>query len=79
MLNDFSRAQLAGAWCAAVAVLGACGVVAGAALTIGSLELLLAVCFVPPVVMLLLWRGAPAVTVAEVLYAVNSPSKEGRP
>jgi hypothetical protein len=29
-------------------------------------------------VMLLLWRGAPPVSVAEVLRTVNSPSKEGR-
>jgi hypothetical protein len=25
------------------------------------------------------WPAAPAATVAELLYAVNSPDKEGRP
>lgn len=79
MLNDWSRMQLAGAWCAAVAVIGACGVVAGAALTLGSLELLLAVGIVPSAVMFLLWRGAPPATVAEVLYVANSPSGDARP
>jgi hypothetical protein len=73
MLNNFSRTRLAGAWCAAIGVLGACGVVAGAALTTSSLELLLATCFVPPAVMLLVWRGAPPATVAELLHAVNRP------
>ena len=78
MLNHISRSQLAGAWCAAIVLIAVGGVVAGMALTISRLELLLAICFVPPVVMLLLWRGAPPVTVAEVLHAVNSPSEEGQ-
>ena len=78
MLNHISRSQLAGAWCAAIVLIAVGGVVAGMALTISRLELLLAICFVPPVAMLLLWRGAPPVTVAEVLHAVNSPSVEGQ-
>jgi hypothetical protein len=78
MLKNISRSQLAGAWCVAIALIAACGVVAGVAVTVSSVELLLAICFVPPVVMLLLWRGAPPVTVAEVLHTVNLPSKEGR-
>ena len=61
MSNDSSPVQLAGAWCAAITVTGACAIVAGAALTVGNLELLLAACFVPPAVMLLIWRvPAPA-------------------
>ena len=76
MLKHISRSQLAGAWCAAIALIAAGGVVAGVAVTVSSVELLLAICLVPPVVMLLLWRGAPPVTVAEVLHTANSPSKE---
>jgi hypothetical protein len=78
MLNDISRSQLAGTWCAAIVLIAACGWVAGVALTIGRLELLLAIGVIPPAVMLLLWRGAPPVTVAEVLHAVNVSSKEGQ-
>jgi hypothetical protein len=76
MLQDLSRARLAGAWCAAVLVIGAFSVAAGADATISSIELWLVTCLVPPAVMLIAWRGAPPRTVAEVLYAVNSSSKE---
>jgi hypothetical protein len=80
MLKDLSRARLAGAWCAALIVVGALGVVVfGAEVTVSNIELWLVACVVPSVVMLLAWRGAPARTVAEVLYAVDSPSKEARP
>ena len=76
MLQDLSRARLAGAWCAALLVIGAFSVAAGADVTISNLELWLVTCLVPPTVMLIAWRGAPPRTVAEVLYAVNSSSKE---
>jgi hypothetical protein len=79
MLNGISRARLIGAWFAAVIVMLACSVVGGMALTLNIGELWLAACLVPPAVMLLVWRGARPVTVAELLYAVNRPSKEGRP
>ena len=74
MLKDMSRARLAGAWCAAVIVIGACGVVAGAAITASNGELLVVACLGPPALMLLVWRGAPPVTVAELLCFVNRPS-----
>ena len=77
MLKDISRTRLIGAWWAAVIVIGACGVVAGANITVGNAELLLMCGLVPPAVMLLVWRGAPPVTVAELLYAVNRPLDDG--
>jgi len=73
MLNNISRARLVGAWFAAVVVLFACSVVGGAAMTISAGELWLVAWLLPPAVMLLVWPGAPAVTVAELLYAVNRP------
>jgi len=79
MLNNISRARLVGTWFAAVAVVFACSVIVGAPMTIGAGELWLVGCLVPPAVMLLVWRGAPPVTVAELLYAVDRPSDEGRP
>jgi hypothetical protein len=79
MLNNISRARLLGTWFAAVAVIFAVSVIIGAPMTVGALELWLVGCLVPPAVLLLVWRGAPPVTVAELLYAVNRPMDEGRP
>ena len=78
MLKDISRLRLVGAWCAVVVVIGACGVVAGMPITVGYAALLLAICVVPPLIMLLVWGGAPSQTVAEVLYSVDTPSKDAR-
>ena len=79
MLNKISCTQMAGAWIAAVIVIIACAVVAGADITVSAGELWLVAAVVPPAVMLLLWHGAPPVTAADLLYAVDTPSKEGRP
>jgi hypothetical protein len=78
MLKDVSRLRLVGAWCAAVIVIGAGGVVAGMAITVGYAALLLAICVVPPAVMLLVWGGAPPQTVAELLHSADAPSKDAR-
>jgi hypothetical protein len=79
MLKGLSRTRLVGAWCAAVIVIGAVSVVAGAAVSLSNVELLLVAGLLPPTVMLLVWRGDPPVTVAELLHSVNRPSKETRP
>jgi hypothetical protein len=78
MWKNISRAQLVGAWVMAVAVLTACGVVLGLDVTLSSATLLVAISLAPPVVLLLVWRGAPPFTVAELLHSVDT-SKEGRP
>ena len=78
MLKDISRTRLAVVWCAAVIVIGAAGVVAGMPITVGYAVLLLVVGVAPPAVMLLIWRGAPPQTVAEVLYSTDTPPKDAR-
>jgi hypothetical protein len=78
MLKNSSRAQVVGAWFAAIIVMFACAVVSGANITVSTGELWLAACVVPPAVMLLVWRGGPALTVAELLHAVDGSSKGGR-
>ena len=78
MLKDISRTRLVGAWCAAVLVIGACGVVLGMPITVGFAALLLVTCVVPPAVMLLVWGGTPPQTVAELLYSVDTPPKDKR-
>ncbi len=65
-------------WVAAVIVMAACSVVWGIDLTVNNGGLWLVACLMPPAVMLLVWRGPPPVTVAEVLYAVDAPSQEAR-
>jgi hypothetical protein len=79
MLKDLSRARLAGAWCALVVVVAACSLVAGAAVTLSNGALLLMAALAPPAVMLVVWRGAPDQTIAELLHSVDGPSEEGRP
>jgi hypothetical protein len=73
MLKDLSRARLAGAWCAVLVVIGSLGVAAGAPVSTSNFGMWLAACLVPPSVMLVAWRGAPPLTIAEVLYAANRP------
>ena len=80
MLRNISRAQLVAAWCVLMLGIGAAFVVAGAAISVANAGLLFAACVAPPVVMLLIWGGgAPPATVAELLHAVNRPSKDTRP
>ena len=77
MLKNVSRLRLALSWFAAIAVLFAVSVVLGANVSLGTSEVWLLACFAPPVVMLFVWR-APTQTVAELLYAVNHPDRDGR-
>jgi hypothetical protein len=52
---------------------------AGGALTVGNGELWLIACAVPSMVILLVWRGAPPLTVAELLREVGVPPSDARP
>jgi len=78
MWKSISRTQWVGGWCAAVVVVAGASVVGGAAMTVNAAELWLVACLAPPAVLLLVWRGAPPVTVAELLHSVNKASKEIR-
>jgi hypothetical protein len=77
MLKNVSRAKLVASWFAAIVVLFALSVVMGATISVGATELWLLACFAPPTVMLFVWR-TPTPTVAELLYIVNQPAKDGR-
>ena len=79
MLKHLSRMRLAVAWCVAVLLVGAIAVVnGGTAITLANAVLLLMVGLIPPAIMLLVWRGPPPLTIAEVLHAAGKPSKEDR-
>ena len=77
MLKEISRNRLVGLWFAAVAVVVAAVVAMGVDVARSTSALLLTLAFVPPGIMLVLWR-APAPTVGEILYAANT-AKERRP
>jgi hypothetical protein len=71
MFKNNSRAVSIGVWLAAVVVMMAGTVVTGVQITRSTAELWLIIGLVPPAVLLLLWRGAPPATVAEVLHTVH--------
>jgi hypothetical protein len=79
MMKHISRTRLALAWCVAVVVFAAIAVVSGGtAVTFANGGLLLMVGLIPPAIMLLVWRGPPPLTIAEVLHDAGTPSKEDR-
>lgn len=68
MLNDMTRSRLIQVWCAAVALVVVAGVAFGAAVTVSSGAMLLALSLVPPAIVLLLWPGVQSLTAADVLH-----------
>ena len=68
MLKHMTRARMIQVWFAAVALVAAAVIALGAAVTIGTGAMLLALCLVPPAMILMLWPGVERPTVAEVLH-----------
>jgi hypothetical protein len=77
MLKNISRGRAVGLWLAAVAILITALVTFDPNAAINFAPLLLTLALAPPAVMLLVWRGAPPPTVAELLHSVNA-DKRGR-
>jgi hypothetical protein len=71
MLKDMTRSKLIQIWFAAVALVIVAGIAFGASLTAGTGAMLLALCLVPPAIILMLWPGVEPPTVAEVLHDVD--------
>jgi hypothetical protein len=62
-----------------VVVVGALAVVNDrTASTLANGLLLLMIGLIPPAIMLIVWRGPPPITVAEVLHAAGKPPQEDR-
>ena len=77
MLNAMSRGTAIGVWFAIVAVAAAITtVVLGVVVTTSTGLLLLGACFVPPAIILIVWRGAPPVTIAEVLHDADGRGRQ---
>ncbi len=73
MSSSRKRGLAIGVWFAALAAVAVGGALGGLSITMGTGALLLAACLVPPAIMLMVWRGAPPQTVAEVLHSVDRP------
>jgi hypothetical protein len=71
MSRSIKRRFIVAAWVAAFVTLAGAAALAGVPITVGISALWFAACVVPPAVMLMVWRGAPPPTIAEVLYAVD--------
>ncbi len=71
MFRSITRSTVIGLWLAALVVMAAVGVFSGVPLTLDNGALWLLACLAPPTVMLMVWRGAPPPTVAEILYAAD--------
>jgi hypothetical protein len=71
MLKDMTRSRVIQVWFAAVALVVAAAVAFGASVTLGTGVMLLALCLVPPAIVLVLWPGLQPPTVAQMLRDVD--------
>jgi hypothetical protein len=71
MFSSVTRWNVISAWLAVLVAAAGIGALSGMSVTIGAGVIWLLACVMPPAVILMVWRGAPPPTVAEVLYAVE--------
>ena len=71
MLSSLNRWNVVAAWVGVLLAAGGAAALSGVSLTLGNSALWFAVCVVPPVVMLMVWRGAPPPAMQEILYAAD--------
>jgi len=67
-----SRGRMIAVWFVLVAVVMAGSLAAGAAPKLSTWMMLVAISLSAPSVFLLIWRGAPPATVAELLHSVEA-------
>lgn len=68
MLKHMTRSKLIVIWFSAVALAVVAVIAFGVAVTIGTGALLLAMCLVPPLLVVMLWPTGGSPTIAEVLH-----------
>ena len=68
MLTDMTRSRLIQLWFTAVALVIVAGIALGASMSISTAAILLALCLVPPAIVMKLWPGRQSQTVADVLH-----------
>jgi hypothetical protein len=68
MLTHMSRSKVIQLWFAVTMLVGAAALAFGVQMTVGTGAMLLALCLVPPAIVLMMWPGAEPQTIAEVLH-----------
>ena len=68
MLKRMTRSKLIAIWFSAVALIVVSMIAFGAAVTMGTGALLVAMCLVPPLLVMMLWPTGGPPTIAEVLH-----------
>jgi hypothetical protein len=68
MLTDMTRSRLIQLWFTAVALVIVAAIALGASMSISTAAILLALCLVPPAIVLKLWPVRQSQTIAEVLH-----------
>ena len=71
MFKALNPRTVIAAWAAVLIAIAGTAALAGVPITVSVTALWFAACIVPPAVMLLVWRGAPPPTMAEILHAVD--------
>ena len=71
MFQSITRPIVIGIWFAILLLAAAVAEVVGLPMTAAASSLWVAACVVPPAILLMVWRGAPPQTVAEVLHSVD--------
>jgi len=62
-----SRTNVIQIWFAAIVLAGIAAIALGASVSVGTAVVLVATCFVPPAIVLMLWRSDSAPTMAETI------------
>jgi hypothetical protein len=68
MIKNMTRSKLIRIWFSAVGLVIVASIALGTAVTIGTGALLLAMCLVPPLLVVMLWPNGGPPTIAEVIH-----------
>ena len=71
MLTNMTRSKAIQLWFATVALLAVAAVAFGAVVSVATGSLLLALCFVPPAILFMLWPEAQTLTAGDVLRGTD--------
>ena len=71
MFGSINRRTVISVWLVVLVAAAGVAALSGVSITFSISALWFVACVVPPVVMLMVWRGAPPPTVAEILHAVD--------
>ena len=70
--SRLTRSKVIQVWFAAVLLVAVAGIALGITVTLGTAALLLAMCLVPPAVVMMLWPSDKASTMADAIHDAKS-------